>query len=245
MSSADLLRSTEIPGIFLAKGLYLEIVARKMGQKVNPIALRMGGHHDFSSIGYYSKKMYPKIALQDIKIRELLFNSLKKAGVSRIIIERSASTIKITMFVVRPGIVIGRGGSGLEEIKRMIMKILQDKNATTKQQAKIELKVEPVKDPNLSAHLVATNISDQLARRMPFRRIMKQTVDKVMGSGALGVRIVLSGRINGAEIGRRERTQVGKVSLSTIRENIDFASVPSLTKSGYVGVKVWIDKGEN
>ncbi len=215
-----------------------------MGQKVNPIALRLGGHHDFLSIGYYSKKMYPQITLQDIRIREMLGKKLKQAGVGIIIIERSVSTIKITIFVVRPGIVIGRGGSGLEDIKRMVQGQLFKDEKKGKNQPRVELKVEPVKDPNLSAFLVASNISDQLIRRMPFRRIMKQSIEKVMGSGAKGVRIVLSGRINGAEIGRRERLQVGKVSLSTIREDIDYASVPALTKSGYIGVKVWIDKGQ-
>jgi small subunit ribosomal protein S3 len=140
-------------------------------------------------------------------------------------------------------IVIGRGGSGLEDIKRMVLGMLFEPKKDKKNQPRVELKVEPVKDPNLSAFLVASNISDQLIRRMPFRRIMKQSIEKVMGSGAKGVRIVLAGRINGAEIGRRERLQVGKVSLSTIREDIDYASVPALTKSGYIGVKVWIDRG--
>ncbi len=215
-----------------------------MGQKVNPIALRLGGHHDFLSIGYYSKKMYPHITLQDIRIRDMLAKKLKQAGVGRIVIERSVSAIKITIFVVRPGIVIGRGGSGLEDIKRMVQGELFKDEKKGKNQPRVELKVEPVKDPNLSAFLVASNISDQLIRRMPFRRIMKQSIEKVMGSGAKGVRIVLAGRINGAEIGRRERLQVGKVSLSTIREDIDYASVPALTKSGYIGVKVWIDRGQ-
>lgn len=214
-----------------------------MGQKSNPIALRLGGHQDFLSVGYYSKKMYPKISLQDIRIREVLTKKLKQAGVGRIVIERSVSTIKVTIYVVRPGIVIGRGGSGLEDIKRMVLGLLFEKDKPQKNQPRVELKVEPIKDPNLSAYLVASNISDQLIRRMPFRRIMKQSIEKVMGSGAKGVRIVLAGRINGAEIGRRERLQVGKVSLSTIREDIDYASVPALTKSGYIGVKVWIDKG--
>lgn len=215
-----------------------------MGQKANPIALRLGGHHDFASIGYYSKKMYPKIALQDIRIRELLYSRLKQAGVGRVVIEHSVSSIRITIFVVRPGIVIGRGGSGLEDIKRMVLGMLYPGTARGKNQPRVDLKVEPIKEPNLSAYLVSTNISDQLIRRMPFRRVMKQAVEKVMSSGALGVRIVLAGRIGGAEIGRRERLQVGKVSLSTIRENIDYASTPALTKSGYIGVKVWIDKGQ-
>ncbi len=215
-----------------------------MGQKVNPIALRLGGHHDFASIGYYSKKMYPKIALQDIRIRELLYQRLKQAGVGRIVIEHSISSIRITIYVVRPGIVIGRGGSGLEDIKKMVLGMLFPLSPKGKSNPRVELKVEPIKEPNLSAYLVATNISDQLIRRMPFRRVMKQAVEKAMASGALGVRVVLAGRIGGAEIGRRERLQVGKVSLSTIRENIDYASTPALTKSGYIGVKVWIDKGQ-
>jgi small subunit ribosomal protein S3 len=212
-----------------------------MGQKVNPVALRLGIHQGFKSIGYYSKRQYPLTVLSDIKIREALFARLKSAGVGDVIIERSLSSIKLTIYVTRPGIVIGRGGTGLEELKKFIVKMLgvtrKDKNAK-----KIELKVEPIKDPNLNAYIVATNISDQLIKRMPHKRIMKQAVDRVMNSGAKGVRIVLAGRIGGAEIGRRERLQAGKVSLSTIREDIDYASTPSLTKSGYVGVKVWINK---
>ncbi|OGH12214.1 MAG: 30S ribosomal protein S3 [Candidatus Levybacteria bacterium RIFCSPHIGHO2_01_FULL_40_10] len=212
-----------------------------MGQKVNPIALRLGIHQGFKSIGYYSKKQYAKTVLSDIKIREALFEKLKIAGVGDIIIERSLSSIKITIYVTRPGIVIGRGGSGLEELKRQIVGMLTAVQGG-RDTKKIELKVEPIKDPNLSAHLVATNICDQLIRRMPHKRIMKQAVDKVIGSGAKGVRIVVSGRIGGAEIGRRERLQSGKVSLSTIRADIDYAQIPALTKSGYVGVKVWINR---
>lgn len=214
-----------------------------MGQKVNPIALRLGIHHDFKSVGYYPKNMYAKTVLKDIRIREALMKRLRPAGVGDIIIERSASSIKIIIYVMRPGIVIGRGGSGLEELKKEIVKLLGvNEIAKSANAQKIEMRVEPIKEPNLSAYLVATNIAEQLARRMPFKRIIRQSTDRVMQAGAKGVRIVLSGRINGAEIGRRERAQVGKVSLSTIRENIDFASVPSLTKSGYIGVKVWIDK---
>lgn len=212
-----------------------------MGHKVNPIALRMGIHHNFKSIGFYNKKIYKNIVLEDIRIREELFKKLKPAGIGEVIIERALGHIKINIFVVRPGIVIGRGGTGLEDLKREIIKLLKIKE-DSKEASKLELRVEPIKEPNLNAYLVGSNISDQLARRMPFKRIMKQTVEKVMGSGAKGVRLILSGRINGAEIGRRERAQAGKVSLSTIRENIDFANVPSLTKSGYIGVKVWINR---
>lgn len=212
-----------------------------MGQKVNPIALRLGIHQGFKSVGFYNKHQYAKVVLQDIKIREALFKRLRPAGAGDIVIERSLSSIKITIYVTRPGIVIGRGGSGLEELKREIVTLLGITNKE-KNSKKIELKVEPIKDPNLNAFLVASNISEQLIRRMPHRRVMKQSIGKVMGSGARGVRIVLSGRIGGAEIGRRERLQTGRVPLSTIRENIDYAQVPALTKSGYVGVKVWINR---
>lgn len=212
-----------------------------MGQKVNPIALRLGVHAGFKSIGFYSKKKYKDLVLEDMKIRETLFERLRSAGIGDVVIERSLSSIKITIFVVRPGIVIGRGGTGLEALKKMLLTLL-DFREGDKSAARLEIKVEPIKEPSLSSYLVGVNIADQLARRMPFRRIMKQSGERVMAAGAKGVRIVLSGRIAGAEIGRRERVQIGKVSLSTIREDIDFASVPALTKSGYVGVKVWINR---
>ena len=212
-----------------------------MGQKVNPIALRLGIHHDFKSIGYFSKKNYADTVIQDIRIRESLFERLKPAGVGDVIIERSPSHIKLIIYVVRPGIVIGRGGTGLEELKRGIVALL-NVNPKDRQAPKVELKVEPIKEPNLSAYLVATNISDQLIRRMPYKRVLKQSIERTMNAGAKGVRVVLAGRINGSEIGRRERVQAGKVSLSTIRENIDYSQVPSLTKSGYIGVKVWINR---
>lgn len=212
-----------------------------MGQKVNPIALRLGIHQGFKSIGYYSKKHYSQAVLSDIKIREALFKKLKPAGVGDVIIERSVSSVKLTIFVTRPGIVIGRGGTGLEELKRFIVKTfgVTEKDTNSK---KIELKVEPIKEPNLNAYLVGVNMADQLIKRMPHKRVMKQAIDRVMSAGAKGVRLVLSGRIGGAEIGRRERLQAGKVSLSTIREDIDYAQVPALTKSGYIGVKVWINR---
>lgn len=212
-----------------------------MGQKVNPIALRLGIHQGFKSVGFYNKKQYATTVLADIKIREALYKRLRPAGVGDIIIERSVSSIKLTLYVTRPGIVIGRGGAGLEELKKEIVKMLGI-TKKEKNNKKIELKVEPIKDPNLIAYLVAINISDQLLRRMPHKRVMKQAVDRVMSSGAKGVRIILAGRIGGAEIARRERLQAGKVSLSTIREDIDYAQVPSLTKSGYVGIKVWINR---
>lgn len=215
-----------------------------MGQKVNPIALRLGIHHEFKSVGFYPRKSYAKNVLKDIQIRDALLDKLKHAGIGDIIIERSQNHIKLTIYVTKPGIVIGRGGAGLEILKKDIVNLLKDKGIDKDKSGefKIELKVEPIKEPNLNARIVASNIAEQLVRRMPHRRIMKQTIEKVMASGAKGVRIVLSGRIAGAEIARVERNQAGKLSLSTIREDIDFASYPALTKSGYIGVKVWINR---
>lgn len=213
-----------------------------MGQKVNPIALRLGIHHEFKSVGFYPRKSYAKNVLKDIQIRDALLNKLKHAGVGDIIIERSQNHIKLTIYVTKPGIVIGKGGAGLEILKKDIVKLLKDNSTDKSGEFKVEIKVEPIKDPNLSARIVAANVADQLIRRMPHRRVMKSTVEKVMASGAKGVRIVLSGRIAGAEIARVERSQAGKLSLSTIREDIDFASYPALTKSGYIGVKVWINR---
>ncbi len=214
-----------------------------MGQKVNPKVIRLGPVYDWSS-RWFDDKKYSDTLLEDVKLRKLLNERLKNAGISEIVIERSINNIKITANVSRPGMVIGRAGSGLEELKEFLYAQLgYRKNGKNAQ--KLDIRVEPIKDPNLDAYLVARNVSEQLVRRLPAKRVLSQTVDKVMGSGAKGVRIVLSGRIGGAEIGRREKLQQGKVPLSTIREHISFASVPALTKKGYIGVKVWINKPES
>ena len=181
--------------------------------------------------------------MEDYSIRKALMERLKNAGISEIEIERSINNLKVTAYVSKPGMVIGRGGTGLEELKEYMYKNLI-KKSSAKNQYKLDIRVEPIKEPNLDAFLVAKNISEQLNRRLPAKRIMAGAVERVMGAGALGVRIVLSGRIGGAEIGRREKLQVGTVPLSTLRENISYASCPALTKKGYIGVKVWINKVE-
>lgn len=209
-----------------------------MGQKVNPIAFRLGPLFTWRSRWFADDKRYKHLLLEDVHLRETLTAKLKSAGLSRIEIERSINKIDITVFVSRPGVVIGRGGSGLEELKKYINNFF--KASGKKAPAKVELKVEPVKEPNLDAQIVAQNISDQLIKRMPHRRVVKQAIERVMQSGAKGVQIMLSGRIAGAEISRREKYKQGTVPFSTIRENVDYASAPALTKSGYIGVKVWI-----
>lgn len=214
-----------------------------MGQKVNPQVLRIGPIYNWTSRWFEDKK-YKEVLFSDYKLRRQLFERLKNSGVSQVDIERSINSIKVRIFVSRPGMVIGRGGSGLEELKNFILSSLLVKNKKNQQKLDVRVEVEPIKEPNLDAYLVARNISEQLIKRLPQKRVMAQTAEKVMGAGAKGVRVVLSGRIGGAEIGRREKIQVGTIPLSTIREHISFASVPALTKKGYIGVKVWINRPE-
>ncbi|MBI2613757.1 MAG: 30S ribosomal protein S3 [Candidatus Levybacteria bacterium] len=213
-----------------------------MGQKVNPQILRLGPIYNWSS-RWFDDKRYKDVLLEDYDLRRALMTKLAGAGVSEIEIERSINSLKLTVNVSRPGMVIGRGGSGMEEIKDYVYKLLKIKK-TSKSAPKIDIRIEPIKEPNLDAFLVAKNISDQLVKRLPHRRVLAQTVERVMGAGGKGIRIIISGRVGGAEIGRREKIQKGTVPLSTIRERINFASVPALTKKGYIGVKVWINKGE-
>lgn len=213
-----------------------------MGQKVNPKLLRLGPVYNWSS-RWFDDKRYKETLLEDYMLRKILNKKLMNAGISEIVIERSINNIKVTCNVSRPGMVIGRAGSGLEELKEFLYSSLSMKK-NGKNAQKLDIRVEPIKEPNLDAHLVAKNIADQLIKRLPAKRVLAQTVEKVMGSGAKGVRIVLSGRIGGAEIGRREKLQKGKVPLSTIREHISYSSFPALTKKGYIGVKVWINTSE-
>jgi small subunit ribosomal protein S3 len=218
-----------------------------MGHKVNPRGFRLGPVYTWVSRWFSDDRDYKKFLLSDITLRKALMEKLKTAGIAKVELERSINKIKIILHVSRPGVVIGRGGSGLEEIKKYIEAFLIKNNILAKNYAKgeqaklkIEVAVEPVKEPNLNAQLVGINIADQIAKRLPHKRVCLQALDRIMSSGAQGAKIALAGRIAGAEIARREKYQTGSVPLSTIREEIDFASVPSLTKSGYVGVKVWI-----
>jgi len=213
-----------------------------MGQKVNPHILRLGPIYNWSS-RWFDDKNYKDVLLEDFKLRKALMEKLSGAGVSEIEIERSINSLKLTINVSRPGMVIGRAGSGLEEVKDYLYKFLKIKK-NSKTAPKIDIRIEPIKEPNLDVFLVAKNISDQLVKRLPHRRVLAQTVERVMGSGAKGIRIIISGRVGGAEINRKEKMQKGTVPLSTIRERISFASVPALTKKGYIGVKVWINRGE-
>jgi small subunit ribosomal protein S3 len=216
-----------------------------MGKKVNPIILRLGGVFNWQS-RWFSTKDYKETVLEDYKLREALMKRLKTASIGRVEIERSINSLKIMLFVARPGMVIGRAGSGLEELKKFITQTLLDakKTKSVKALPKIDIRVEAVKEPNLDAYIVGRNVADQLERRLPFKRVLNQNAERVMGAGAKGVKIALAGRIAGAEIGRREKINIGTVPLSTIRERVLYASVPALTKKGYIGVKVWINLGQ-
>ena len=214
-----------------------------MGHKVNPKLFRLGPLYNWDS-RWFDEKNYRKHFLEDYNLRKSITERLRMAGVSTVEIERSINSLRITAYVSKPGIVIGRGGAGLEDLKKFLVKELLKTRKSKKNLPKLDIRIEPIKEPNLDAYLVARNVADQLARRMPHKRVMNQAVERAMGAGALGIRIMLSGRIGGAEIGRREKLQQGTVPLSTIRENVSYSSVPSLTKKGYIGVKVWINKKE-
>lgn len=212
-----------------------------MGQKINPTLLRLQVTESWKS-RWFDDKKYKDVVLEDYHLRNILFKKLEKAGVASVEIERSINSLHIILSVAKPGMVIGRSGVGIEELKKTLSAFLKKQHG--KQAPKLELRVELVKEPNLDAYLVAKNISDMLIRRLPYKRVLVQISDRVMNSGAKGVRIVLAGRIAGAEIHRTEKIQVGTVPLSTIREDIEYASVPALTTKGYIGVKVWIHKSE-
>ncbi len=219
-----------------------------MGQKIHPKGFRLGVVFTWNSRWFAGRNFYRLYLLEDTRLREELGKRLKMAGLAQVVIERSINKVVVTLLVAKPGMVIGRGGSGLEELKRFIesyfIKKPVGKKGEKAQEAKlkVDVTVEPVKEPNLNAFLVASNIADQIARRLPHKRVCNQALTRVLGAGAKGVRIRLAGRIGGAEIARKEKYQSGTIPLSTIREEVDYASVPSLTRSGYVGVKVWICK---
>lgn len=215
-----------------------------MGQKVNPHVFRLGNLYTWDSLWYAPSKGYSNYLLEDVKIRKFLSEKLKTAGLVKIEIERSLNALKLRFLVSRPGVVIGRGGGNLDILKQEIAKLLKI-NMNDKHAMKIVIdEIVEVKKADLSAKLVAERISDQLVKRYPQRRAVSQAMEKAMGAGAKGIKIVLSGRINGAEIGRREKYVQGTVPTQTLRADIDYAHMPAPTRSGYVGIKVWIHKGE-
>jgi len=215
-----------------------------MGQKINPIGFRIGSYLPWKSRWFSDQSNFKNFLIEDIKIRKALMEKLKLAGVTEVAIERLPKSMVIGITVSRPGVVIGRGGSGIEEVKKYILNIISETRKAPIKDLKIDLKVNEVKNAELSAHLVAGRIAAELERRIPARRVATKAMERVMASGALGVKIVLGGRIGGAEISRVEKFQMGSVPTQTLRETIDYAQIPALLKRGYVGVKVWIHQKE-
>jgi len=207
-----------------------------MGQKVNPISFRLQVHKNWSSRWFANKKDFAKWLAEDIHIRELIEKRFEsRPTINLIEIERSANLITVTIHTAKAGVVIGRGGAGVTELKALVEKIAS---------LPARLNIEEVKRPELAAKLVAENIARQLERRVNFRRAIKMTAQNTMAAGAKGVRIQVAGRLNNAEMARREKVIEGSVPLHTIRADIDFHTARALTPAGVIGVKVWIYKGE-
>lgn len=205
-----------------------------MGQKVNPHGIRLGIVKDWDA-RWYADKDFAQNLHEDIKIRDYLKKSLQTAGVPRVETERSKNRLKLTIHTAKPGMVIGRGGSGIEQIKEGL------KNLTDK---RVDINIAEIKQPDLDATLVAENIAAQLERRIAFRRAMKQAVGRTMRLGAKGIKIAVSGRLGGAEIARRESYREGSIPLHTLRADIDYGTAEAHTTYGRIGIKVWIFKGE-
>jgi small subunit ribosomal protein S3 len=208
-----------------------------MGHKINPISIRLNITDTWKS-KWFSKTNYTKFLREDVLIREYLEKHLKKAGLVRVNIERTNNgTVTVIVKTTKPGLIIGKGGAGIEELKKKIK---------TKLGIKTELKVniEEVKEINLQSQVVADGISEQLERRVAFRRLMKQSLEQIMNAGAKGAKVAIGGRLNGADIARTEHLSSGKIPLHTLRAEIDFARSTAYTTYGTVGVKVWIYKGD-
>jgi len=215
-----------------------------MGQKVNPVGFRVGVFQPWKSRWFVDNKKYKDYLIEDLKIREMLMQQLKTAGITQVDIERLPKNMVVTLVVSRPGVVIGRGGAGIEEVKKQVLALMKKIRGEMPRDLKIDLQVQEVKNPDISAQLVASRIAFELERRMPHRRVLARSMERVMESGAKGIKVVLAGRIGGAEISRTEKYHLGSVPTQTLRENIDYAQVPALLKRGYVGIKVWIYKDE-
>jgi len=207
-----------------------------MGQKVNPISMRLQVNKDWRSKWFANKREYAKYLSQDLTVRRLIQNNLgSRAAINKVDIERSPNLVTVTISTGKAGVVIGRGGTGAQELKNAIEKIY---GVSTR------VNIEEIKKPELYAKLVAENIGHQLERRISFRRAIKQSSAATMRAGAKGIRVQLSGRLNGSDMSRREKEVAGSVPLHTLRADIDYAQINAKTKAGIIGVKVWIYKGE-
>lgn len=207
-----------------------------MGQKVNPHGLRVGVIKDWNAKWYADKKNFADNLVEDHKIREFVKKELFNAGISKVEIERAAKRVKLNIYTAKPGVIIGKGGSGIEKLKKQLSTIIAEKN--------ILINIVEVKNVEIDSQLMAENIAAQLEKRISFRRAMKQTIQRSMKSGAKGVKIACSGRLGGAEIARTEQYHEGTIPLQTLRADIDYGFAEADTTYGKIGVKVWVYNGE-
>ena len=206
-----------------------------MGQKSNPIGLRLQINRTWDSRWYAEGAEYGRMLLEDIKIRKFIFETLPQAAISKVVIERPAKNCRVSIYAARPGVIIGKKGADLEKLKKLINKF------TT---AEVSLNIVEIRKPEVDAKLVAQGIADQLIRRIAFRRAMKRAMQSAMRLGAEGIKITCGGRLGGAEIARVESYREGRVPAHTLRANIDYAEAEALTAYGIIGIKCWIFKGE-
>lgn len=208
-----------------------------MGQKVNPISMRIGVTRGWNSIWYATKQEFPVRLIQDAKIRKIIEKDMNAASVSRVEIERAAKRVRVIIYSGRPGMLIGRKGVQIEKLKEDVQDIIGS-------EIKLFIDIKEIKNPALDAKIVADNIAFQLLKRAAFRRVMKKTIQNVKDAGGEGVRVRCSGRLGGAEIARSESYKFGKIPLQTIRADIDYGFSEAKTTYGIIGIKVWIYKGD-
>lgn len=205
-----------------------------MGHKVHPLGFRLGIIKDWRA-RWYDEKHYAELVLEDVEIRRKIHSTYREAGISLIEIERKANDVTVTIHTARPGVVIGRGGQRVDELRGLLEK------HTGK---KVRLNIQEIREPEMDATLVAQNIAEQLRRRVSYRRAMKQSISRTMLRGAKGIKVRCAGRLGGNEIARRETMHEGSVPLHTIRADIDYGFAEALTTMGLIGVKVWVYKGD-
>lgn len=205
-----------------------------MGHKVHPIGFRIGVHRDWLG-KWYADKHYMELLQEDLKIRNAITSGYPEAGIARVEIERQANQVTITIFTARPGIVIGRSGQRVDEMRQKLEKLTGKR---------LRLNIQEIRQPELDAYLVAKSVAEQMERRVAFRRAMRQAITRSMQGGAKGIKIICSGRLGGAEIARRETAKDGRLPLQTLRADIDFGIAESHTTMGLIGVKVWVYRGD-
>lgn len=205
-----------------------------MGQKINPIGIRVGINRTWDS-RWYAGKEYANTLVEDLKLREYIHTKLKTAGISKVLIERAAQNTKVTIYTARPGLIIGRKGSDIEKLRR---------DVSNKIAGEVSLNIVEIRKPELDAQLVAEGVAQQLERRVSFRRAMKRAVQGAQRMGAQGVRVAVSGRLGGADIARTEWYREGRVPLHTLRADLDYGTAEAATTYGVIGVKIWLYKGD-